>query len=166
METNCCYDIIFGQDFCIMYGIVLDFESQEMQTLNAVVPMQHELLHKLGEPSHAHMLEIELDDSLQATTYEVKQLTVPINSSYKSKVFVTSKSNKVDLALVIHTQEHLSASQQDDLLCVLNKHPCLFDGGLGRFNKYKIELELKPDTQPKAAHAYPVPHHHMATYKA
>ena len=40
-----------------------------------------------------------------------------------------------------------------------------FNGELGTFKPYEIELELKPDASPKGSQAYPVPITHLSAYK-
>ena len=75
-------------------------------------------------------------------------------TGYKSRTFTSAPSNKVSLPVLIEQQKQLTKSQQQDLLQLLSTYPSLFDGGLGTFNKYEVEIELKPDAQPKRGKHY------------
>ena len=47
----------------------------------------------------------------------------------------------------------------------MQQHEDLFNGKLGTFKPYEIELELKANASPKASRAYPVPIMHLSAYK-
>ena len=51
------------------------------------------------------------------------------------------------------------------MLTTLQQYIELFNGELGTFKPYKIELEPKTDASPKASRAYPVPITHLSAYK-
>ena len=74
-------------------------------------------------------------------------------------------SKKGDLVEVISQQKHIGSSEKNELLSTLQQHKDLFNGELGTFKPYKVELELKPDASPKASRAYPVPIMHLSAYK-
>ena len=74
-----------------------------------------------------------------------------IISGYKSKTFTSTLSKKGDLVEIISQQEHLGSSEKNELLTTLQQHKDLFNGELGTFKPYEIELELKPDASPKAS---------------
>ena len=74
-------------------------------------------------------------------------------------------SKKGDLVKIISQQKHLGSSEKNELLTTLQQHKELFNGQLGTFKPYEIELEMKPDASPKASCAYPVPITHLLAYK-
>ena len=78
------------------------------------------------------------------------------NHGYKSKTFLSAQSNNVDLNKVINEQTQLTKLQKLQLLACLQKHEKLFDGTLGKFQKYQIKLKLRENAQPCASRIYPV----------
>ena len=76
--------------------------------------------------------------------------TTVING-YKSKTFTSTLSKKGDLVKIISQQKHLGSSEKNELFTTLQHHKEVFNGELGTFKPYKIELELKPDPSPKAS---------------
>ena len=171
MEADCRYDIIFGRDFCTMYGIVLDFEEQEMHSLSTVVPMREMGKAQPGEISISEMLERDCEDAMLMDDM-VDMLTAvssddkPLEEGYKSKTFKSTLSKERDIASIIEGQEHLSASQREELRKTLEGFKSLFDGKLGEFKKYEVELEVKEGAIPKQSRPYPVPRVHLKAYEA
>ena len=88
-----------------------------------------------------------------------------ITNGHKSKTFTSTLSKKGDLVKIITQQKHLGSLEKNELLTTLQQHKDLFNGELGTFKLYEIELELKPNASPKASQAYPVPVTHLAAYK-
>ena len=81
--------------------------------------------------------------------YEGTNTTV-ING-YKTKTFTSTLSKKGDIVEIISQQKHLGSSEKNKLLTTLQQHNDLFNGELGAFKPYEIELELKPDASPNAS---------------
>ena len=71
----------------------------------------------------------------------------------------------MDIRLTMRAQEQLNTKEQNQLLEVLQKILILYDGKLGKFTKYKVEIELKENAIPKAACAYPVANAHLNAFK-
>ena len=175
METECRYDIIFGRDFCTLYGLVLDFDSQTMHSVNTEVPMRIKVPEIHGDVSLVDMLTRDYDDALLMSEYdrdrdEGTDVYVedenPLEQGYKSKTFKATLSNEADLKDVMSKQDHLNEQQQKDLYDALSNHKEMFNGKLGTFKPYEVELEMKPGVEPKASRAYPVPRVHLSAFKA
>lgn len=159
MTNPCRYDIIFGRDFCCNYGLVLDFESNIISSSHSTVPMREILPQNTEQTPLSTMLQYQNEDAYTMQHYDDNK------SGYKSRTFTSAPSNKISLSTLIEQQQQLTKTQQKDLLQLLSTYPSLFDGGLGTCNKYEVEIELKPNAQPKASKAYPVARAHLAAFK-
>ena len=93
--------------------------------------------------SHDHQ------DAMMIQEYDGTNTT--ITNGYKSKTFTSTLWNKGDLVKIITQQKHLGSSEKNELLTTLQQHEELFNGELGTFKPYEIELELKPNVSPKAS---------------
>ena len=80
-----------------------------------------------------------------------------LHQGYKSRIFLDPKSNKANLRQTIKEQKHLTTKQQQQLLEALIPFGVLFDGKLGKFKPYEIDIELKANAIPKASRPYLVP---------
>ena len=96
---------------------------------------------------------------------ECEDTNTTVINGYKSKTFTSTLSKKGDLVEIISQQKHLGSSEKNELLTTLQHHKELFNGELGTFKPYEIELEMKPDASPKASQDYPVPIMHLLAYK-
>ena len=92
----------------------------------------------------AEMLEQDVQDQLEMLkldqdSYMNDGSKAPDNTDqgYKSKTFSVTKSNKVKLEDTVMQQQHLTSTQQKELLEVLQSFQSLFDGGLGKYKKYE-----------------------------
>ena len=150
---DCIYNIIFGRDFCARYKIKLDFDSQQIQSEGIMLQMR-ELPAKLDE-NLSIILEKELHDMYLLQNHD----------GYKLKTFLSSCSNKIILEDTIKQQDHLTILQQQQLLQALQDYKSLFDGKLGKFNKYKIKIKLKSNATPQASKIYPVARAHLDAFK-
>jgi hypothetical protein len=61
---------------------------------------------------------------------------------------------------------HLDVRQQEQLFAVLTKYKVLFDGLLGTWKEHPHDIDLKPDSKPYHAKAFPIPKIHLETLKA
>ena len=96
---------------------------------------------------------------------EYEETNTAVSNGYKSKTSTSTLLKKGDLVEIISQQKHLGSSEKNELLTTLQHHKELFNGELGTFKPYEIELELKPDASPKASQAYLVPIMHLSVYK-
>ena len=149
MQSKCRYDIIYGCDYCSLYSIVLDFANHEINAHNATIKMQDKISNVTNNISLAMSISHDHHDTTMIREYEDTNTTV-ING-YKSKTFTSTLSKKGDLVEIISQQKHLGSSEKNELLTTLQHHKELFNGELGTFKPYEIELELKPDALHKAS---------------
>jgi hypothetical protein len=91
-------------------------------------------------------------DAMQSATSRLKQI-------------LDAKYNKADLKMICQESKHLSHTEQQQLLAVLQQHEELFDGTLGCWKGQPYTIELKQDAKPYHAKAFPVPKIHEATFK-
>ena len=61
--------------------------------------------------------------------------------------------------------QHLTMTQCNDLLKLLQKSEELFDGTLGTWETDPVEFELKEDAKPICSRPYPVPKVHEEIFK-
>ena len=116
MQSKCRYDIIYGHDFCSLYGIVLDFADHEINAHNATIKMRDKIPNVTNNTSLVTNI---------SNDYHV--------NGYKSKTFTSTESKKGDLVELITQQKHLGPSEKNELLATLCHHKELFNGELGTF---------------------------------
>jgi hypothetical protein len=140
------YDIIIGRDLLAELEILLDFKNQTIKKDHIEIPMR--------PPTTVtkDMNFIQEPKSLQDAT---ERMTSILEAKYK----------RVSPLEIAESCEHLSTSERKKLVHLLEKHPDLFDGSLGKWNGIEYDIELKPDAKPSHARAYPVPRIHEATLK-
>ena len=66
-------------------------------------------------------------------------------SCYATKILDAKWAN---IEKVVKDLEHLSASQQEDLLDILKQHASIFDGTLGLYPHKKFHIDIDPDAKP------------------
>ena len=77
------------------------------------------------------------------------------------RVILDAKYKKTDLHKVMVTQcQHLTKTQRNDLLKLLQNFKELFDGTLGTWKIDPVDSELKEDADPICSRPYPVPKVH------
>ena len=140
------YDMIIGCDLLMHLGIDLIFSKAEIHWDNASIPMK-----SIDSISDANIdtLEHEILLSHDPDTIGAERIQSIIDAKY----------TKTDLTQVVKTCSDLTASEQIELLKLLQKFEDLFDGTLGSWNSDPIDLELQdPNCKPYHARPYPVPH--------
>ena len=140
------YDMIIGRDLLMHLGIDLIFSKAEIHWDNASIPMK-----SIDSISDANIdaLEHEILFSHDPDTIGADRIQSIIDAKY----------TKTDLTQVVKTCKDLTASEQLELLKLLNKFEDLFDGTLGSWKSDPIDLELQdPNCKPYHAKPYPVPH--------
>ena len=65
--------------------------------------------------------------------------------------------DQTDLSEFVKSLEHLNNVERQNLLCVFEWYPTLFQGGLGKLDIPPIHLEIQPGKLPHHARPYPVP---------
>ena len=87
MDAECRYDIIFGRDFCSLYGINLNFQDHEVQAIGIAIPMLTSIPDRQErELTPAEILEREHEDAMLMSAYEDEEYD-PLHQGYKSKTF-------------------------------------------------------------------------------
>ena len=82
------------------------------------------------------------------------------------RVILDAKYEKSDLHKVIENQcQHLTMTQRNELLKLLQKFEELFDITLGTCKTYLVDFELKEDVKPIFSRPYPVPKAHKEMSK-
>ena len=81
-------------------------------------------------------------------------------------VILDAKYEKADLHKFMETQcQHLTTTQSNELLKLLQKFGELFDGTLGTWKTDPLDFELKEDTNPICSWTYPVTKVHEEIFK-
>jgi hypothetical protein len=140
------YDMIIGQDILKDLGFILDFEELEVHWENASIPFK-DMTKDVMESFY-----IDEPEAVQESMSRVKKI---LDNDY----------GEANLHEVARSQTHLTREEQDKLEELLRKYQDLFDGTLGKWTQPDCHLELKPDSKPYHAKAFPVPRVHMETLK-
>jgi hypothetical protein len=77
-----------------------------------------------------------------------------------------AKYTAANLRDICNKSMHLDVSQPEQLFAVLSKYEALFDGLLGTWKEHPHEINLKPDSKPYHAKAFPIPKIHLETLKS
>ena len=133
----------------MLYSIVLNFVNHQISAHNTTVKMQDQISNVTNKISLATILSHDDQDAMMMQEYDGTNTT--ITNGYKLKTFTLSLSKKGDLVKIITQQKHLGSSEKNELLTTLQQHKDFFNGELGTFKLYEIELELKPNASPKAS---------------
>ena len=145
-RDSCSYDMIIGRDLMHSLGINLLFDTAEITWDNAKVRMQSQ---EILSGDWLDTLEQELLFAHDPDTTDAERIQGIIESKY----------TPADLQKIVAECVHLEASEQKQLLRLLQKYEDLFDGSLGTWKTDPIQLELKePNVKPYHAKPYPVPH--------
>ena len=144
-EAAGSYDMIIGRDLMHSLGINLLFDSAQITWDHASVSMQPS--QRLKE-DWVEELEQEILFAHDPETTDAERIQGIIDSKYCA----------ADLQKIVDECTHLTQSERDELLKLLQKFEHLFDGTLGTWKTEPIDLELKdPNVKPYHAKPYPVP---------
>jgi hypothetical protein len=108
------------------------------------------------EESKINVMEREMHSMHDPITTEVERIQGILDMKYAP----------ADLEEVARECNHLTSTEQSQLLALLTKYTDLFDGTLGTWKTEPIELELREDATPYHGKAYPVPHSQEKKLKA
>ena len=82
------------------------------------------------------------------------------------RVILDAKYEKADLRKVMETKcQHLTMTQRNYLMKLLQKSEDLLDGTLGTWKTDTVYFELKEDVKPICLRPYPVPKLHEEIFK-
>ena len=155
-NDKCKYDVIFGTNFLSKVGIKLDYETGEMTWFDNVLPMRPST--GLTSTDFAVMEDhyhIQLEDDLLGDDWLDCYATEILDAKYEW----------TNIENIVKGLEHLSSSQQNDLLGILKKHATIFDGSLGLYPHKKFHIDIDPDAKPKHSRPYSIPRIHLSTFK-
>ena len=173
LHSDCRYDIIIGRDVLRQIGLKIDFESNLMIWDESSVEMQtfptdrnHYITSNLSllDGGEDDDLELHHEQVLRSREHETEVFDYH-NEGYKSKTITQSTYKETDIDHVIASCVHLSPSEQQQLLVLLNKFPTLFNGKLKYYTDHEIHLDLDPSVQPTTTRPYAVPHMQMGVFK-
>jgi hypothetical protein len=146
------YDMILGMDFLQALGIDIHNSSKTIVWNGVSIPFK--------SPDYFYQ-QTSIDAML-----EVMVTVDDENLGYKSKVISESLYESCDPKEVAEQQQHLTPSQRQDLLSVLQKFPKLFSGKLGCYPGKPVHLTLVPNAVPFTCRPYKVPRQHEAVFQA
>jgi hypothetical protein len=72
---------------------------------------------------------------------------------------------QANLSELVASKDHLTLSQRESQLALLQQHQSLFSGKLGKYIKRQLHLELKDGAQPINCKPYPVPKVHEQLFQ-
>ena len=140
------YDMIIGRDVLEDLGFILDFDKSQTTWDGSTIPFKD--------------MSDDIFDSFYIDDPEAVK-----ESMERVKKILDNNYDKADLHEVVHSQNHLSKEEREQLEDLLGAYEDLFDGTLGCWTHPDYKLELKPDAKPYHAKAFPVPKVHMETLK-
>mmetsp|Transcript_119887 Transcript_119887/g.346392 ORF Transcript_119887/g.346392 Transcript_119887/m.346392 type:complete len:738 (-) Transcript_119887:6878-9091(-) len=147
------YDFILGRDYMQRYGINLLFKSKEIEWDGKIMPMRP---RGYWTAQRMEDLFFCVDDPLEGHLFEESYAAAMLDSKYE----------KQDLEQVCRELKHLSLSQQQQLLSVLQRHSTLLEGRLGTWKDVLVDVDLLPNVQPYHCKNYiPIPHIYLETLK-
>jgi hypothetical protein len=139
-DTISNYDMIIGRDLLQEPGIMLHFGDQTIAWDNALTPMKNHAL-------------ISYND-LVATESETGTIA---DATERMNKILEAKYAAANINDVVTECKHLSKTEQQQLLVVLNNYKSLFDGTLGHWQGETYDITHKPDAKPYHARPYPIP---------
>eukprot|EP00957_Ditylum_brightwellii_P063945 4851162-Ditylum_brightwellii.AAC.1 len=82
---------------------------------------------------------------------------------YASEI-LDAKYEFTDVIDVVNRQGHLTQSQKDTLLSVIQKHQQMFDGTLGKYPHNSFHNDIDPDAKPVYSRPCSIPCIHLNTF--
>jgi len=150
-DSPCNYDIILGRDLLEKIGLIINFADRKMIWLDREVMMKTQNFWN-NPASFYSVFDDDDDDSNDLFEHFTAQI---LDAKYDS---TTTQE-------VIDKQTHLNEYQKAELKKVLDKYGTLFDGTLGHYPHYKVNLKVDQSMKPVHAKPYPVPFLHQSTFK-
>jgi hypothetical protein len=142
------YDMIICQDLLMDLGIDIRFSTNTVMWDTVEIPMKSQ---------DATVESFHLNDPaiVQEATARVQGI-------------LEDKYTALNLRDIWNKSMHLDVRQQEQLFAVrvLTKYEALFNSSLGTWKEHPLYIELKPDSKPYHAKAFPIPKVHLNTLKA
>ena len=152
------FDLILGTYTLKELGIVLNFQTKEIDIDEIILPMRDiTKLSTRAKIERAWMANNNVMTHEPKSTLEATQRVVKI---------LDARYEKADLnAVVTEHCTHLSIPDQEKLLKLLTEFEDLFDGTLGDWDTEPVSLKLKEGTRPYHGRPFPTPKAHKETLK-
>ena len=135
-------DLILSDDFLTKSGINIKYSSGTIEWFDSEFPMQDPKCLDTNE-------YLAMTKSLEVHRKEEQLFG---RDWYGPDCFATAildaKYEKVNVDDVVEQLTHLSKSQRDNLLNVLEDFSNLFDGTLGVYPHRKFHIDIMPDAKP------------------
>ena len=141
--SKALYDIIIGMDLMTEIGIYINTATREVVWGENTTPLMQR-----GQFQDKEMVNTIYQLSINPSVMEAEQRQARI---------LDADYSKVDLEEYVQELAHLSSDEREQLCNLLEQYPVLFGGGLGKLNIDPIHLELKPNSTPYHAKAFPIP---------
>jgi len=156
------FDLILGCNTMKELGIVLDFWKKERTLDEISLPMRdNKNLRTRAAADKAWTVNNSIYQSMSTdpqSTLEATKCLIKI---------LDAKYEKANLKEITEEEclNHLSATEKDKLLKLLQEFEELFDGTLGDWDCNPVSLQLKEGAQPYHGRPFPIPKKHVETLK-
>ena len=158
-HADCRYDMIVGRDVLRAFGVLLDFEGDQMQCDGSTIPMRTFPTDTASSGNYA------LDFLLNEYIDRAENDETPISDDLYADEILDSSYEAADPRKIADGCTHLPPDKREDLFKLFSKFPILFNGKLKKFTDEQIHLEVDPTVTPHRSRAYAVPHSHKDTFK-
>ncbi len=139
------YDIIIGQDILRNLGLLFEFKTD----VPTIKWDNHQIvMRKRGFWTHHNIAALYHASNLEAAEAKFNRCSTILPASYKE----AHLQNKVP--------KYLTATNQQELLALVEAFSDLFQGKLGIMPGRPFKLKLKPNAIPYHAQPFPVPKKH------
>jgi len=156
------FDLILGSNTMKELGIVLDFQIKEITLDEISLPMRDIKNQRTrAEAAKAWTMNNSIYQSMskepQSTLETTKCLIKILDANYE----------KANLRAITEQDclNHLSATEKNKLLKLLQEFEELFNGTLGDWDCNPVLLQLKEEAQPYHGRLFPIPKKHVETLK-
>ena len=156
------FDLILGCNTMKELGIVLDFRTKEITLDEISLPMRD--IKNLRTRAAADRAWT-VNNIIFQNTYKEPQST--LEATKRLIEILDAKYEKANLRAITEEDclNHLSATEKNKLLKLLQEFEELFDGTLGDWDCNPVSLQLKEGAQPYHGRPFPIPKKHVETLK-
>ena len=154
------FDLILGCNTMKELGIVLDFRTKEITLDEISLPMRD--IRNLRTRAAADRAWTVNNSIYQSTSKEPQSM---LEATKRLIEILDAKYEKANLRAITKEDclNHLSATEKDKLLKLLQEFEELFDGTLGDWDCNPVSLQLKEGAQPYHGRPFPIPKKHVET---
>ena len=154
-DPNPLYDLIIGKNTMEKMGVILDYQRTMITIDDMTLPMRN--IHQVQSKNAQRRI---LADSYFAEPVSTD------NATRRAVKILDADYAAAELPKVVDENcSHLSSTDKEKLLELLQEFEELFDGTLGDWKTSPAKLELKEDATPYHGRAFPVPRIHRDTLR-